>query len=140
MAKKVAEQEQFINALMGVVEEASNSERVSGTIASMATEDPERYGLLTEGEIQAKFVGWMNSPDNPIPYRSVDPTQMTPALLRQAWLGFIDDNQDLVTAAVPEAVKSPRSTGGGTGTTMRRVKPAATALDDFERAFNEASG
>ncbi len=140
LAKKVAEQESFINALLGVVEEASNSERFTGSIDTMVSDNPERYGLLREGTNQNDFVSWMNAEDNPMGFAKMAPETITPAVLAQAFLGFIDANQGLVSASQGETVvaKVPANTGGGSGTGVTRSRPAPSEMDTFERAFEEA--
>ena len=139
LAGKVAQQETFINALLGVVEEASNSERFTGSIDSMIQENPDRYEVLGNGEARNGFVSWMNAEDNPMGFADMAPDKITPAVLAQAFLGYIDANPNLLSSAEEPAEKVPANTGGGGGTGVTRARPVATDMDLFERAFEEAT-
>lgn len=138
LAERVASQQQFIDALLGVVEEASNAEKFTGSIGGLVEADGDRYSVLKDEQVAQKFAGWLRSEENP--FSQLPKEKVNDAVLAQAFLGFIDANPELLEAVVAEAEeKVPRNTGGSTGSTVSRTKKPLSDMDAFERAFNEAT-
>ena len=94
--------------------------------------DPERRG---------EFTTWLVAEDNPLPYKKMDVTELTPDVLEQAYWNFLKIKGALETpvaatpAATPAATapsESVLATGGGSG--GRGSQAAQSGVDAFLQA------
>ncbi len=140
LAKQVAEQQAFIQALVGVVQQEAGNEQLRGAVTGLVESNPDRYAPISDAEMQNRFIGWMMAEDNPIPYRNME---ITPGVLSQAYLGFVDSNPDLFKGQTRQQahdqVKRAVQASGGRGSGVH-ARTSNNSGNEYSEFINEVTG
>jgi len=108
-----------------------NQNTVLESIDQVVSNDEGTYGVLANEDSRNGFIGWIVDPSNPLPFKSMPVNQMTPDVIRAAFLAYVQANPGVTAKPAP-----PPPPPQGAGSTGTRVRQPIGELEAMENEFN----
>lgn len=128
--QRIAAIEQSVGRREQEVQRHESENRVMTSIDQVVSEDEGAYGVLADKDSRSGFIGWLVDPQNPLPFKDMPVSSVSPEIIKAAFLAYVQANPSVIQSREqPENV--PVSQGSGTtGTRQRSVKDQFEQLED----------
>ena len=120
IAKRIGVIEERVTGVSTRVESDDSSSYLTSQIDNLAQSDERLFGRLADDGHRSEFLKWTIDEENPLPYKDMDMSQMTPEVLASAYVSYLHANRGSAPPKPkPKRKRKPNMSGDTGGSTAR---------------------